>query len=258
MLKFSASLSMLFQEWPLEDRFQAAKDAGFDAVEIQLPYSVNPDRLARAREAADVRVVLINAPKDFDDQIAFGRAAIPDAHLCFADDLNRAFDYAHALQSKRIHILAGLIASNDKRARETYLNALNTAATRATNHDIDIVIEPLNTRDAPGYFLNSYTQAIELLKELNLPNVKLLFDIYHRQILHGDVMTALSDLQHHIGHVQIASVPHRHEPGTGELDDFAVLRHLDALGYSDYVGCEYRPIDGTLAGLGWRERWTLT
>lgn len=118
---------------------------------------------------------------------------------------------------------------------------------------LTLLIEPLNPRDMPGYFLSDFDVAIHLIKEMSLPNLRLQYDVYHRQILHGDVMTSLADLLPIIGHIQIASVPKRHEPGTGELNDIAILNHLDAIGYAGYVGCEYRPANGTLAGLSWMD-----
>ncbi|MFM2282158.1 MAG: hypothetical protein RLZZ444_4389, partial [Pseudomonadota bacterium] len=153
-----------------------------------------------------------------------------------------------------LHMMAGLGDPADLRAVDAYLSALEFAAQRASPHGISIMIEPINNRDMPGYFLNSYPLALSMIEKIGLPNVKLQFDIYHRQILHGDVTRALEQLMPVIGHVQVAAVPHRHEPGSGELDDFFLFRTLDALGYTGFVGCEYRPEAGTLAGLGWFAR----
>jgi hydroxypyruvate isomerase len=151
-------------------------------------------------------------------------------------------------------MMSGLAPSDSREAAERYRGALLFAAEMARPHAIDIMIEPLNRRDMPGYFLDDFGQAARIIQELAQPNLKLQFDIYHRQILHGDVIRGLEQLMPMIGHVQIASVPDRHEPGTGELDDFRLFETLDRLGYDRFVGCEYRPAAGTINGLSWRAK----
>jgi hydroxypyruvate isomerase len=143
---------------------------------------------------------------------------------------------------------------NDPHMLRSFTDALRHACERAAPHGIDILVEPINGRDMPGYFMNDFGFAAGLIGQLGLPNLKLQYDIYHRQILHGDVMLSLEALLPVTGHVQTASVPKRNEPMTGELDDWRIFRHLDALGYGGYVGCEYRPAAGTLAGLGWMKQ----
>lgn len=155
---------------------------------------------------------------------------------------------------KSLHVMSGLADSASETAGTAYRRSIGFAAEAAAAHGIDIMIEPINPRDMPGYFLNDFNLATSIIRDLALPNLKLQFDIYHRQTIHGDVIRGLETLMPLIGHVQIASVPRRNEPGTGELDDFRLFQTLDDLGYAGFVGCEYRPAAGTLDGLSWRSR----
>jgi len=178
-------------------------------------------------------------------------AALPDRKAEFRQSVATALEYAAALGTPRMHMMAGIADPADPVHQAAYRDALAFAADAAGEKDIVLLIEPLNGRDMPGYYLNRFDQAADLIADLDRPNLKLQFDIYHRQILHGDVMTGLEQMMPIIGHVQIASVPGRNEPGTGELRDTRILAALDDLGYEGFVGCEYRPKTGTLEGLGW-------
>jgi hydroxypyruvate isomerase len=198
-----------------------------------------------------VEIVLCNTPPGDWATGGRGFAALSERRSEFSESLRRALGYAATLGVKRLHLMAGNAPSDDAGARARYLEALREASDAAGERGIDILIEPLNRREMPGYFLNDFGRAAAIIAELGRPNIKLQFDIYHRQILHGDVARGLTDLLPTIGHVQVASVPFRHEPGSGELDDFHIFRLLDGLGYLGAVGCEYRPRAGTLAGLGW-------
>jgi hydroxypyruvate isomerase len=198
-------------------------------------------------------LALFNAPPGDLAAGDRGLAALPDRFPEFRQQIAQARLYAAATAAKRVHVMAGVADAKDVRAREAFKNALRHAVEALD--DVEVLIEPLNLRDNPGYFLSSFDVAAEIIAELGLARLKLQFDIYHRQILHGDVLMGLEALLPIIGHVQIASVPGRHEPGTGELDDECVLRRLDALGYQGYVGCEYRPAQGTVAGLAWLDAW---
>lgn len=251
MPRLAANLTLLFTEWPFLDRFAAAAEAGFDAVEFLFPYDHPPEAVARAAQAAGVGVVLFNLPPGDWAAGDRGLAALPARAAEFSASLRRAADYAEALAVPRLHLMAG-IAPRQSLYDTRYRAAI--AETVAAFPDREILLEPLNPRDMPGYFLNSFDQAADIIRSMALPNLRLQFDIYHRQILQGDVTTGLQDLLLLIGHIQTASVPGRHEPGTGELDDAALFRLLDDLGYAGAVGCEYHPRGGTLAGLGWRER----
>ncbi len=246
MPQFATNLSMMFTEWNFLDRFQAAADAGFSAVEFLFPYEFAPDEIARRMAKAKVKVVLFNLPPGDWAKGDRGLAALPERRDEFRQSLIRALPYIEATEAPRVHMMSG-IGGN----RDSYVENLRHAADKLP---VDIMIEPINGRDMPGYFLNGFPLALGILDELSTEKVKLQFDIYHRQILHGDVMMALEQLMPRIGHIQVASVPKRYEPCGGELDDARIFAHLDALGYTGHVGCEYRPENGTVAGLGWFRR----
>lgn len=248
---FAANLSMMFTEDDFPDRFQAAADAGFDAVEFLFPYDYPAELLAERCASAKVQQVLFNLPPGEWERGDRGMAALPERKAEFRQSVQTALDYAEALGTGRLHMMAGIADADDPVHQATYRDSLAFAADAAGEKGILLLIEPLNGRDMPGYYLNSFDQAADLIADLGHPNLKLQFDIYHRQILHGDVLTGLETLLPLIGHVQIASVPRRTEPGTGELDDFRIFEALDRLGYDGFVGCEYRPEAATLDGLGW-------
>ncbi|MCY0148793.1 TIM barrel protein [Hoeflea sp. G2-23] len=254
MPHFAANLSMMFTEHGFLDRFQAAADAGFDAVEFQFPYEFRAADIAARSTAAGVEVVLFNLPPGDWEAGERGLAALPGRRAAFDQSVGTGLDYAAALGTKRLHVMAGIGNPADAATDAAYVVSLNHAADAAAEAGVMLMIEPINGRDMPGYFLNDFDQAVALIDRLGRPNIALQFDIYHRQILQGDVLSGLEQLLPVIGHVQIASVPGRNEPGSGELDDFLVLAALDRLGYRGLVGCEYRPAGSTLAGLGWRER----
>ncbi len=229
------------------------RSIGFQAVEFQFPYEYSAEAIAKRIEDAGLTLALFNAPPGDLAAGDRGLAALPDRFPEFRQQIAQARLYAAATGAKRVHVMAGVADAKNGKAREAYKKALRHAV--ETLVDVEVLIEPLNLRDNPGYFLSNFDVAAQIIAELNLPRLRLQYDIYHRQILHGDVLTNLETLLPIIGHVQIASVPARHEPGTGELDDALVLRRLEALGYQGYVGCEYRPAQGTVAGLGWLEEW---
>jgi hydroxypyruvate isomerase len=253
MLQFAANISLMFTEWPFLDRFSAAAQHGFQAVEVQFPYEYSAETIARRLEDSGLTLALLNAPAGDFAVGERGLAALPQRFSEFREQIAQARLYAAATGARRVHVMSGMADATDRKAREAFKNALRHAV--ETLVDVEVLIEPLNSRDNPGYFLASFDLAAEIIAELGLPRLKLQYDVYHRQILHGDVLKSLEALLPIIGHVQIASVPGRHEPGTGELDDERVLKRLDALGYQGYVGCEYRPAQGTVAGLVWLEQW---
>jgi hydroxypyruvate isomerase len=249
MLKFAANISWLFQEWDFLDRFAAAADAGFAAVECLYPYEYDADAVARRLARHGLTMALINLPPGDPGKGERGLAALPGRRVDFAAALDTALRYGIATGTGRLHVMAGI--AQGPMALAAYEQSLTRAAQSAAPHGITVTIEPLNDRDVPGYLLNDFALARRVIAGLALPNLKLQFDIYHRQILHGDVIKGLEALLPVIGHVQIASVPARAEPLSGELDDRHVLKTLERLGYDGFVGCEYRPAAGTLAGLGW-------
>ena len=252
---FAANLSLMFTEHAFLDRFQAAADAGFDAVEFLFPYEFEADAIAERLAEAELEQVLFNLPPGDWAGGDRGMAALPERKEELQRSVTTALAYAQALGTRRLHMMAGIADPADPVHQRAYRDALAFVADATGEKDITLLIEPLNPRDMPGYFLNSFDLAVAAITDLGRPNVKLQFDVYHRQILHGDVLRALEQMMPIIGHVQIASVPGRNEPGTGELDDFRVLEALDELGYRGFVGCEYRPKEATLDGLDWLDRF---
>ena len=252
MLTFAANLSWMFKEYPFLDRFAAAADAGFKVVEYLFPYDHRPDAIAQHLARHNLSLALFNAPPGDLSQGERGFACIPDRQAEFRASLATALDYARATNAPRLHLMAGVVAGDREQAFALYKEALNFACDAAQG--IDIMIEPLNARDAPGYLLNDFALAQKLIAELKRPNLKLQFDVYHRQIIHGDVTRGLEALMPITGHIQISSVPHRNEPTTGELDDRRILHTIETLGYTGVIGCEYTPVAGTLEGLHWLTR----
>lgn len=251
MPRFAANLSMMFTEHDFPDRFRAAADAGFDAVEFLFPYDYPAKDVAGWCRAANVKQVLFNLPPGNWAAGERGLAALPGRKADFRQSVQTALDYAEVIGTPRLHIMAGIADPADPAHQASYRDSLAFAADAAAEKGICLLIEPINGRDMPGYFLNDFARAADLIGSLGHASIKLQYDIYHRQILHGDVLTGLKTLLPLIGHIQIASVPARNEPGSGELDDFRIFQALDDLGYEGFVGCEYRPRAGTLDGLGW-------
>jgi 2-dehydrotetronate isomerase len=256
MPRFAANLSMMFTEVPFLDRFAAAAEAGFDSVEFLFPYDLDPDKIVACLRANGLTQALFNLPPGDWAAGERGLAALPGRESEFRASVTTALRYAAATGVARLHVMAGLADPDSAEADRTYRDNLRYLCAAAPA-GLTILIEPINARDMPGYYLNDFNRAADLIADLALPNLRLQFDIYHRQIIHGDVLTGLRRLMPIIGHVQVASVPLRHEPGTGELDDFRVLRELDVLGYTGFVGCEYRPAADTVSGLGWRAAFDL-
>jgi hydroxypyruvate isomerase len=251
MPRFAANLTMMFNETAYLDRFAAAARAGFDAVEFLFPYEQPAETVAGAARAAGVEVALFNLPPGDWTAGERGLAALPDRRAEFRAGLRQALAYARTLGVRRLHMMAGNAPAADLAAVGSYRDALAEAADAAGAEGRDIVIEPINRRDMPDYFLNDFHRATDIIADLGRANVRLQYDIYHRQILHGDIERSLEALMPVIGHVQVAAVPRRNEPGTGELNDAAIFALLDRLGYQGFVGCEYRPAGRTEDGLGW-------
>jgi hydroxypyruvate isomerase len=251
MPRFAANLTMMFNEWSFLDRFKAARDAGFTAVEFLFPYEHPADVIAKALQSAQLEQALFNMPPGDWAAGERGLAALAGRDDEFAQAVERALVYAEATGVKRLHMMSGLADRGDKACAALYEKNLLKACDALAAKGLDLVIEPINGRNMPGYFLNSVDWAHELIQRLNRPNLKLQFDIYHCQIIHGDVTMRLRAMMPEIGHIQIASVPSRHEPDQEELNYPFLYSELDRLGYSGFVGCEYIPEAGTIAGLGW-------
>ena len=251
MLTFAANLSWMFKEHAFLDRFAACADAGFEAIEYLFPYDQDPDEIAARLARHNLKLALFNAPPGDLAKGERGLACLAERQAEFRASIASALDYACVTGAPRLHLMAGLGAG--EKALAAYKNALNFACEEACARGIDILIEPLNGRDAPGYLLNDFGLARRLIAELKLPNLRLQFDIYHRQIIHGDVLRGLEEMLPLTGHIQISSVPGRNEPTTGELNDRRILKAIEKMGYPGVIGCEYTPAGGTLEGLSWMD-----
>lgn len=251
MPRFAANLSMMFNEHDFLERFKAAASAGFKAVEYLFPYDFEAEAIADRLREHGLRQALFNMPPGDWAGGERGLASLPERKEEFRRAVKKAVDYAGIIGTPLLHMMAGNAPSEDPSARAAYRDNLAFAADLTAQAGIGLVIEPINRRDMPDYFLNDFNMAADIIFDLGHENVKLQYDIYHRQILHGDVLKSLEAMMPIIAHVQIASVPLRHEPGTGELNDFVIFEALDRFGYQGYVGCEYRPVGETVAGLTW-------
>ena len=247
----SANISMLFPDLPFLERIGAAARAGFRAVECQFPYAVEAGDVAAALQANGLVMNGINTPPGE----TFGSAAMIGEEARFEDDLDRALSYAQVIGARMIHCMSGMTVGMSASTRETFLRNMSHASGRAAACDVTLLIEPLNTVDRPGYFVSRSDDVVALLQELNAPNVKLLFDIYHIQIMEGDLLRRMERHWSHIGHVQIASVPHRQEPDQGEINLPVILQALQSRGYRGFVGAEYNPRGDTVSGLSWAREW---
>ncbi|MFM0289556.1 2-oxo-tetronate isomerase [Paraburkholderia megapolitana] len=253
MLRFAANLTMMYTEHAFLDRFAAAAKDGFKAVEYLFPYDFPAAELKTRLDENGLTQALFNAPPGDWAGGERGIASLPGREDEFRRGIDTALGYARVLGNRRLHVMAGLIAAGESRERhrEVYLQNLAYAANVAQAEGITIVIEPINTRDFPGFFLNRQDDAQSVCAAVGAPNLKVQFDCYHCQIVEGDLAVKLKRDMAGIGHIQIAGVPERHEPDTGELNYPYLLDLIDSLGYDGYIGCEYRPRAGTSAGLGW-------
>jgi hydroxypyruvate isomerase len=257
MPRFSANLTWLFTEYDFLDRFDAAAECGFAAVEVLFPYDHPAEAIAERLARNKLTMALINTPPGNMAAGERGLAALAGRANDFRDTIALAAHYAEITDAGRVHVMAGLADVEDTRTQATYRDNIAFAADYFAPRRIEATIEPINGRDVPGYFLQNFDPAVRLIEELARPNLKLQFDLYHRQILHGDVTMALRRLMPLIGHIQIASVPGRNEPDGEELNYPFLFEGIDGLGYDGFIGCEYRPRAGTKAGLGWFSPYRL-
>jgi hydroxypyruvate isomerase len=252
MPRFAANLTMMYNEHPFIERFAAAAKDGFKAVEFLFPYEFAASELKVRLDAHGLAQVLFNAPPGDWAGGERGIAALPGREDEFKRGIDTALEYAAVLGNRKVQLMAGVIANNDRaRHRDVYLRNIAYAAQAARSAGITILIEPINTRDMPGYFLNRQDDAHAICRELDASNLRVQFDCYHCQIVEGDLATKLKRDIAGIGHIQVAGVPERHEPDVGEVNYPYLFELIDALGYDGWIGCEYRPRAGTSAGLGW-------
>lgn len=257
MPRFAANLSMMYTEVPFLDRFAAAAQDGFEAVEYLFPYEHTPADIAQRLQAHGLTQALFNLPPGDWAAGERGMACLPGREAEFVASVDTAIAYAQATGCKKLHAMAGLVpADADAQAlRSTYVANLRAAAAKLAPLGITLLIEPINNRDMPGYFLNWQQQAHDVLADVGAPNLKVQMDFYHCQIMEGDLTRRLEKHWAGVGHIQIAGVPERHEPDGGEVNFPHLFDRLDQLGYDGFIGCEYRPKAGTSAGLGWLRQY---
>lgn len=253
-----ANLSMMFNEVPFLDRFEAAARAGFKGVEFLFPFEYEAAELRARLDANGLEQVLFNAPPGQWADGERGTASLPGRQAEFRDGVKRALDYAQVLGNKLVHVMAGIPAGVPPvTAAAVYAANLAWAAELAHAAGIKLVIEPINHRDMPGFHLNTMAQGAAVIDAVGRDRLGLQFDLYHCQVTEGDVVKRMEAFMPVIAHMQVADVPDRHEPGTGELGWEFIFRRIQSLGYDGWIGCEYRPAGETLAGLGWRERYIV-
>ena len=257
MPRLCANLSMMFNEMPFLDRFAAARAAGFSGVEFLFPYEFPAAELARRLSDNGLTQALFNMPPGNWAGGERGTASLPGRQHDFREGVKRALDYAGALDCRLVHCMAGIVPAGvaHDTAAAVYAANLAWAGELAVAAGVRLAIEPINHRDMPGFFLNTQAQGAAIVEAIGRDRIGLQFDVYHCQISEGDVTKRMERHLPVIAHMQIADVPARNEPGTGEIGWEYVFRRMDELGYAGWVGCEYRPAGDTVAGLGWRTRY---
>jgi hydroxypyruvate isomerase len=258
MPRFAANLAYLFTERPFLERFGAAAAAGFPAVELQLPYEHAPAAVRAELEKHRLTMLGINTPPGKVEAGEFGLAAVPGRESDFAALFRHALDYVVAIGGRQIHVLAGVLPPEQRPAAEAvFVRNLTAAADLAADNGIMLLIEPINPRDRPGYYLNRAEHAADIIAKAERANIRIQFDFYHAQIVGGDLIRRFEKHLPVVGHVQVAAVPSRHEPDEGEVNYPEIFAALDRLGYRGYVGAEYRPRGRTEDGLAWGRRHGL-
>jgi hydroxypyruvate isomerase len=252
MPRFSANLGFLWAERPLLERIDLAAAAGFRAIELHWPYDVSPADVKAACARHGLTLLAINTARGNVNAGEFGLAAVPGRENGFHAIFDQSLAYCVSSGAQSIHVMAGVVpAWQTVEAAATFAENLSLAARKACTHGLTLLLEPLNPRDMPSYFYSTISRAAEMIVRVGLENIKIMYDVYHVAISEGDVIKRLERYLPMIGHVQIAAVPSRAEPDEGEISYPAVFKSLDALGYQGWIGCEYKPREGTMQGLGW-------
>ena len=254
MQRFSANLGFLFTDHSLPDAVVKASECGFAAVECHFPYATDPDELRAALKAAELPLLSLNTWPGDRAAGDFGLAAMPDREGEARAEIDRALDYAVAAGAHSVHVMAGRTDGGPE-ARRAYAASLEHACERAQPYGLTVLIEPINTRDVPGYHLTTVEQAAAVITEIGAPNLRLLFDCYHMQIMGGDLLGRFRDHLRHIGHVQIAGVPGRGVPIPSEIDYAFLLPEMARAGYGGWIGAEYKPAGRTEESLGWMDKF---
>lgn len=253
MPRFCANLSMMFNEVDFLDRFEAASKAGFTGVEFLFPYDYKPEQIKEKLEAHDLKLVLHNMPAGDWDAGERGLTCLPSRVGEFQKNVGTAIEYANALDCKQLHCLVGNTpwGTDMELVRRTMIENLRFAAKETGKSSIRLLIEPINTRDMPNFHINTSKEALSLMDEVGSTNLWLQYDIYHMQVMEGDLAPTIEENLRRIAHMQLADTPGRHEPGTGEINFDYLLPQIDKLGYEGWIGCEYRPAEATTDGLHW-------
>ena len=257
MPKFAANLTMMFTEAPFLERFAAAQRAGFAAVEFLFPYDYEAAKLGELLKAHSLKLILHNLPAGDWGKGERGIACHPDRVEEFRLGVPRAIAYATALECPKVNCLAGIRPQevSAEVARKTLVENLRYAAPRLADAGLGFLLEPVNSKDIPGFFIDRTQPGLDVIAEVGAPNLKLQFDIYHAQVMEGDIARTIEREFQRIGHIQLADNPGRNEPGTGEINFPYLFRRIDELGYDGWIGCEYKPRGTTEAGLGWFEAY---
>jgi hydroxypyruvate isomerase len=244
---------MMFTEVPFLDRFAAAADAGFKGVEFMFPYEHPVEALKERLDRLGLELVMFNLPPGDWAAGDRGIACIPGREAEFQASVEKAVHYAAGLGTTRLHPMAGLAPAGVDHAalRETLIANLKYASAKLAEQHITVLLEAINTRDMPGFFVSTQAESFAICNAVGAPNIKMQMDCYHMQVTEGDIATKLKRYAPHCGHIQIAGAPERHEPNTGEVRYEYLFRLLDEIGYTGWVGCEYRPAGKTVDGLGW-------
>jgi hydroxypyruvate isomerase len=256
MPRFAANLTMLFNEAPFLDRFELAARAGFKAVEFLFPYAYPATEIKARLDANDLQLVLHNLPAGDWDAGERGIGCLPDRVDDFRAGVSKAIEYATTLAVRQLNCLAGKAPPgvDDFVLRKTFVGNLRYAAAEFKKAGLRLLIEPINTYDIPGFYLNRTEQAVSILDEVGADNAYVQYDIYHAQRMEGELAATVQKHLARIAHIQLADNPGRNEPGTGEINYDFLFAHLDRIGYRGWIGCEYKPARTTGEGLGWLER----
>lgn len=256
MPRFAANLTMLFNELPFLDRFEAARDAGFKGVEYLFPYAFEKEALAERLQEYGLTQVLHNLPAGDWDKGERGIAVLPGREAEFREGVARAIEYAKALNCRQVNCLVGIAPAGIDAGtlRRTVVENLRYAATQLKQAGIKLLIEPINTYDIPGFYLNTTKQALDLIESVGADNLFVQYDVYHAQRTEGELAKTIANNLASIAHIQVADNPGRNEPGTGEINYRWLFTHLDRIGYDGWIGCEYKPAFDTRAGLDWIAR----
>lgn len=256
MTKFAANLSMLFTEAPFLDRFELAAKSGFTAVEFLFPYAWPPELIREKLQANNLTLVLHNLPAGNWEAGERGIACLPDRVDEFRAGVHQAVQYAQVLGVQQLNCLAGKVPQGVEAAalKQTLIDNLRYAAKVLKAAELKLLIEPINTFDIPGFYLNRTAQALEILDEVGADNAYVQYDLYHAQRMEGELASTVQKHLGRIAHIQLADNPGRNEPGSGEMNYTFLFKHLERIGYQGWIGCEYKPAGKTEDGLGWREK----